>query len=125
MTIGREIEACMLEWGIDSIFTVTVDIATSNDGALDYLKRRIKDGKSTILENEFMHVRCCAHILNLIVMEGLKEVNTSILKVRNAVKYVKSSPSMLEKFKSCVERQKLVKRVFFALMFQRDGTLHI
>ena len=40
-----------------------------------------------------MHVRCCAHILNLIVMEGLKEVNTSILKVRNAVKYVKSSPS--------------------------------
>ena len=57
-------------------------------------------------------------------MEGLKEVNTSILKVRNAVKYVKSSPSRLDNFKSCVERQKLVKGVFFALMFQRDGTLH-
>ena len=27
VTIGREIEACMLEWGIDSIFTVTVDNA--------------------------------------------------------------------------------------------------
>ena len=39
VTIGREIEACMLEWGMDSIFTVTVDNATSNDGALYYLKR--------------------------------------------------------------------------------------
>ena len=115
VTIGREIEACMLEWGIDSIFTVTVDNATSNDGALDYLKRRTKDGKSTILENEFMHVRCCAHILNLIVMEGLKEVNTSILKVRNAVKYVKSSPSRLDKFKSCVERQKIGEKGLLCL----------
>ena len=107
VTIGREIKACMLEWGIYSIFTVTVNNATSNVGALDYLKRRTKNGKSTILENEFMPVRCCAHILNLIVMEGLKEVNTSILKVRNVVKYVKSSPSRLDKFKSCVERQKI------------------
>ena len=115
MTIGREIEACMLEWGIDSIYTVTVDNATSNDGALDYLKRRTKDGKSTILENEFMHVRCCAHILNLIVMESLKEVNTSILKVQNAVKYVKSSPSRLEKFKSCVEKQKIGEKGLLCL----------
>ena len=115
VTIGREIEACMLELGIDSIFTVTMDNATSNDGALDYLKRRTKDGKSTILENEFMHVRCCAHILNLIVMEGLKEVNTSILKVQNAIKYVKSSSSRLEKFKSCVEKQKIGEKGLLCL----------
>ena len=62
-----------------------------------------------------MHVRCCAHILNLIVMEGLKEVNTSILKVRNAVKYAKSSPSRLDKFKSCVERQKIGEKGLLCL----------
>jgi hypothetical protein len=53
----------------------------------------------TILGNEFMHIRCCAHILNFIVIDGLKEVSDSIMKVRNAVKYVKSSPSRFEKFK--------------------------
>jgi hypothetical protein len=39
-----------------------------------------------------MQVRCCAHILNLIVSDGLKEIDESIVKVRSAVKYVKSSP---------------------------------
>jgi hypothetical protein len=51
-----------------------------------------------MLENEFMHMRCCAHILNLIATNGLKEVSDSILKARNAVKYMKSSPSSFEKF---------------------------
>jgi hypothetical protein len=40
----------------------------------------------TILESQFMHMRCCAHILNLIVTEGLKEVEDSIVMVRSAVK---------------------------------------
>jgi hypothetical protein len=105
-TIGKKIESCMLEWGIRSIFTITVDNASCNDAALEYLKARTSHKKSAIVENEFIHVRCCVHILNLIVMEGLKELDESILKVRNAVKYVKSLPSRFEKFKGCVEREK-------------------
>jgi len=90
-TIGGKIESCMHEWGIGSIFTITVDNASSNDIALEYLRLRNAHKPGTILENQFMHVRCCAHILNLIVFEGLKEVDESIMKVRSAVKYVKSS----------------------------------
>jgi hypothetical protein len=52
-----------------------------------------------------MHVRCCAHISNIIVFEGLKEIDDSIVKVRSAVKYVKSSPSRFEIFKTCIERK--------------------
>lgn len=40
-TIGGKIESCMLEWGIGSIFTITVDNASSNDTGLDYLRKRI------------------------------------------------------------------------------------
>ena len=50
-----------------------------------------------------MHQRCVAHIVNLIVTEGLKEINGSIVAIRNAVKYVKFSRTMLQKFKVCVE----------------------
>ena len=39
-----------------------------------------------------MHMRCCAHILNLIVGEGLKEIDAYVAKVHEAVRYVKSSP---------------------------------
>jgi hypothetical protein len=54
-----------------------------------------------------MHVRCCAHILNLFVTEGLKKVDESIMKVRSAVKYVKSSPARFESFKTCLERENI------------------
>jgi hypothetical protein len=104
-TIGGKIESCMHEWGIASIFTITVDNASSNDTALECLRKRSAHKPGTILENQFMHVRCCAHILNLMVSEGLKEVDESIMKVRSVVKYVKSF-SRFESFKTCMEREK-------------------
>jgi hypothetical protein len=97
----------MHEWGIDSIFTITVDNASSNDTALEYLRKRNVHKPNAILENQFMHVRYCAHILNLIVFERLKEVDQSIMKVRSTVKYLKSSPARFESFKTCMEREKI------------------
>lgn len=47
------------------------------------------------------------HILNLIVKEGLSEQNNSISRVRNAVKYVKSSYTRTTSFMSYVEKVKL------------------
>ncbi|KAK2388991.1 zinc finger BED domain-containing protein DAYSLEEPER [Trifolium repens] len=43
-----------------------------------------------------MHVRCCAHILNLVVQDGLKDYHSSIRKIRNAVNYVRKSPGRLD-----------------------------
>lgn len=37
--IGRAVEKCLTEWEIKNILTVTVDNASSNEVALDYLKR--------------------------------------------------------------------------------------
>ena len=104
-TLGKMVEQCLLEWGIDKFLTVTVDNASSNNGLINWLKRKTKDRKTTILEHDFLHVRCCAHILNLIVCEGLKEIEESIIRVRNIVKYVRSSPSRMEKFKECVKKE--------------------
>ena len=63
-----------------------------------------KDWNGSILENEYMHMRCCAHILNLIVGESLKEINASVAKVREAVRYVKLSPNRSQIFRSFMER---------------------
>ena len=50
---------------------------------------------------------CCAHILNLIVSSGLKRIDNSILRIRVAVKHIKSSSSRFIKFKECVEKQNI------------------
>ena len=49
-------------------------------------------------------MRCCAHILNLIVGDGMREIDASIAKVREAVRYVKSSRNRNQTFVGFVER---------------------
>ena len=50
-----------------------------------------------------MHMRCIAHILNLVVSEGLKESNISVKRVREAIRWITNSPSRLNKFKEFAE----------------------
>ena len=38
-SIGMVIEKCLLNWGIDKLFTITVDNASSNDVAIGYLRK--------------------------------------------------------------------------------------
>ena len=82
------------EWGIDGTFTLTMDNASSNLTTIKFLQMVTKDWNGTVLGNEFMHMRCCAYILNLIVEEGLKEIDAFAAKVREAVRYVNSSPNI-------------------------------
>ncbi|XP_022850866.1 zinc finger BED domain-containing protein RICESLEEPER 1-like [Olea europaea var. sylvestris] len=108
-TIRKLIETCLLDWGIEHVSTITIDNASANDGAIVYIKKVLKNWKvdGMVLGGSFMHVRCFAHIVNLIVNDGLKEFNVAIASIRNAVKYFRSSPSRLAKFKICIEREKI------------------
>ncbi|KAF7808335.1 zinc finger BED domain-containing protein RICESLEEPER 2-like [Senna tora] len=108
--IGSKIENCLLSWGIDRVFTITVDNASSNDTVVAYLKGRIIDWNGHIMKGEHMHVRCCAHILNLVVNDGLKDMHESVYRIRNAVRFVRASPSRLQKFKSCVEQARIQEK---------------
>jgi len=103
-TIGQVIENCLLYWGIDKILTITIDNVSSNSVTISYLKNVMKDWPTNILPNEHLQVRCCAHIVNLILCDGLNEINVSVVKIRNAIRFVRSSPSRLLVFKKCVEK---------------------
>ena len=46
-----------------------------------------------------------AHILNLIVRDGLTMVRESIARIRNVVRYVRSSPMRAKIFQSCIENE--------------------
>jgi len=105
--LGRAVERCLVEWGIENVFTITVDNASSNDTMIAYLKKRLNNWNGTMLHGKYLHMRCIAHIVNLIVNDGIKELGSSVARVRSAVKYVRSSPSRLQKFKNCVEIEKI------------------
>ena len=113
--IGKAVERCLLDWGIYKVFTITVDNASSNDVGVSYLKTRLASWKGSVLGGDFLHMRCCAHILSLIVKEGLKEMDDSIFRIRSAVKYVRSSPARLQRFKACVEKEKIASKSHLVL----------
>lgn len=97
--------SCLQKWGIDRVFTVTVDNASSNDGTIKYLK--MLKGPDAVLDCKFLHFRCCAHIVNLVVKDGLEEYSELITKIRNLVRYVRSSPGREARCKECIDRAKI------------------
>nr|GEV41061.1 zinc finger BED domain-containing protein RICESLEEPER 2-like [Tanacetum cinerariifolium] len=85
---------------------VTVDNASSNDEAIRRL-RIMLNGPNAILDCKYLHLRCCAHIINLVIRDGLEEQNSSICKIRNAVKYLRSSSGRQESFENDVKFEKV------------------
>ena len=98
----------MLDWRIERVLTISVDNASANKVALDFVRKKMSVWKNPpILGGKYLHVRCLAHILNLIVRAGLRNMEKSISAIRNAVRYVRSSSSKLATFRQCVEKEKL------------------
>lgn len=60
-------------------------------------------GIGLLCEGRFMQVRCCAHILNLIVKDGLDYAKDVLHNIQKCVKYVKESPHRKESFVASVE----------------------
>ena len=81
--------------------------ATTNDVAVNYVTMQLlawKNDDALVLAEQYMHVRYCAHILNLILVSGLNELHASVAAIWNAVKYVRSSTTRLQAFKQCAQQ---------------------
>ena len=97
--IGRAVEQCLRQWEISKVFTITVDNASANDVAVQYMKRMLRGYKTLMFDGEYLHLRCACHIINLIVKDDLKVLEDEIAVVWNCAKYVRSSSERLDKFR--------------------------
>ncbi|KAL5180319.1 putative AC transposase [Glycine soja] len=89
---------CLLDWNIDTkLSTITLDNCSTNDCMIEKIKNKLQLG-TLIKEGAFFHMRCCAHILNLIVKDGLGVVKDGVEKIRDSVAYWIATPKRLEKF---------------------------
>ncbi|KAI5422039.1 hypothetical protein KIW84_045478 [Lathyrus oleraceus] len=100
-------EMCLNSWGLNRVLSLTVDNASSNDVGVKRLKRRLLSRNSLFMSGNHFHMRCCAHILNLVVKEGLKDIDGSAGRIRHGVWYARSSPARLAKFKACIDEESM------------------
>lgn len=92
------------EWNLDrKVSTITVDNCSTNDAMIP--KILSKFGRSSfILGGTYFHMRCCAHILNLIVKDGMSIIHDSIEKIRDSVSFWVGTPKREEKFIEACEQ---------------------
>lgn len=60
-------------------------------------------------------MRCAAHIINLIVQDGLKELDDSVKHVRAAVRFVRNGTNRRTKFKQLADLEKVDSEAFLNL----------
>ncbi|GJY91012.1 zinc finger BED domain-containing protein RICESLEEPER 2-like protein [Tanacetum coccineum] len=60
----------------DKVLSITLDNASNNTSAIDKLKLKYEPP----MEGRFYHSRCVAHIINLVVQEGLKVKSINAIK---------------------------------------------
>ncbi|KAL0415434.1 UNVERIFIED_CONTAM: putative AC transposase [Sesamum latifolium] len=83
----------LMDWNIDRrLSTITVDNCTTNDAMINHLLDKLPTNAMP-LDGKLLHMHCCAHILNLIVKDGLDIIDSSIERIRDSVVYWIASPS--------------------------------
>ncbi|KAL6502068.1 hypothetical protein OROGR_027201 [Orobanche gracilis] len=109
--ISDKLYKLLCEWNLEfKLFSITLDNVSSNDAFVGTFKTQLNLRNALLCRGEFFHIRCCAHILNLIVQKGLKDMDVSVVKVRKSVKYIKGSQGRKEKFKECIAQVALEKK---------------
>ncbi|KAK9985099.1 hypothetical protein SO802_034624 [Lithocarpus litseifolius] len=102
--LTEKILSFLEEWGIEKkIFSITLDNASNNDNCQDFIKKKLNEGGLLLCDGIFFHVRCGAHILNLIVQEGLKVIDDLVIKIRETMKYLKGSKIRMCRFDECAK----------------------
>ncbi|CAN1299518.1 Zinc finger BED domain-containing protein RICESLEEPER 2 [Linum perenne] len=113
--IGAKLAECLEEWGLKNVFTVTLDNASTNDVACTFLKGKLETWGTSFMSGRYLHVRCVAHIVNLVVNDGLNEIGMSVKRVREAVRWVRSSGSREAKFHAQVTAQNVQSKRMVSL----------
>lgn len=102
---------CLKEWNIETkVATLTVDNATTNDVVATKMMEILNHQRKLVVGGKLFHVRCCAHILNLLVQDGLSEIKDIIHNVRESVKHVNASPGRLHVFSELSKQMTLSKK---------------
>ncbi|XP_058760052.1 zinc finger BED domain-containing protein RICESLEEPER 2-like [Vicia villosa] len=109
--VADSIYKSLKTWGIENkVFLVSFDNASYNDSCLRCLKDDLSLTSKLILDGSLFHVRCCAHILNLLVQDGLSKIKDIIFNIRESVKYINHNDGRLKAFCDVVEQKSLKER---------------
>ncbi|KAH6772411.1 BED zinc finger and hAT dimerization domain-containing protein DAYSLEEPER [Perilla frutescens var. hirtella] len=95
---SHSVAACLSDWNMDGkLFSVTIN-QPLNDASIDNLRALLSVKNPLVLGGQLLVGNCLARSLSSIVQDALASVHGLVKKIRDSVKYVKTSESREEKF---------------------------
>ncbi|XP_047962058.1 zinc finger BED domain-containing protein RICESLEEPER 2-like [Salvia hispanica] len=95
--VAAVVTAAVKEWGLQRVLCCTMK--SENDVAIRHMKSVFDERNMVIGDGKYLHVRCVANIINSVVSEGLAEIDMSVRRVREAVKWITAYRSRSDQFK--------------------------
>ena len=88
----------LMDWNVDTkLSTIILDNCSTNDAMIPFVLEKLQPN-SLLLSGQLLHFRCCAHILNLVVKDGLDIIKEAIVKLRESMTFWVGTPKRREKF---------------------------
>ncbi|GFP87890.1 zinc finger bed domain-containing protein ricesleeper 1 [Phtheirospermum japonicum] len=103
-TLSELITTSLRDWDIDrKIFSLTVDNRTAYEKTVCKIRDQLCQHRFLMCEGQLFDVRCAASTVKLLVQDVLEASNEITCKVRETIRYVKSSRAIQEKFNEIVQ----------------------
>ncbi|XP_020227599.1 zinc finger BED domain-containing protein DAYSLEEPER [Cajanus cajan] len=98
-SLNQAIVNCLSDWHLKGrLFTLALDKFFSNETLMENLRSLLSFKNPVVLSGQFLSQNCYARVISRLVSDALSAMRETIDKVRESVKYVKSSKSNERKF---------------------------
>jgi hypothetical protein len=96
---------CLDEWDIDcKLFALTLDDCSVDDDITIRIKERVSEKRPFLSTRQILDVRSAAHLIISIVQDVMDALHDVIQKIRESIRYIKSSQEVQGKFNEISQR---------------------
>ena len=108
-TLFEVVKVVLLEWNIDKkLASITIESSPENGRMVKFLERWLGDqGNCHPFRGQIFHIPCITHLINLLVKDGLDEIDYILHKIRQAIKYMSETTDGKQKFEEVVKKLNL------------------
>ncbi|XP_011044854.1 PREDICTED: zinc finger BED domain-containing protein DAYSLEEPER-like isoform X3 [Populus euphratica] len=96
---NEAIVSCLSDWQLESkLFTLTLDQSFSNETVIGNLRGLLSVKNPFVLRGQLLKGNCYARVLSCLAQDALSATGDIVMRIRESVKYVKTSEAHDEKF---------------------------
>ena len=108
-TLFEIVKVVLQEWNIDKkLASITVESSSENDRTVKILYRWLGDQDNcNPFRKKIFHIHCITQVINLLVKDGLDEMDYILHKIRKDIKYMSVTTIGKQKFEEVVKKLNL------------------